>query len=154
MRFACWIFKGFRHTLRLSNIHCSATATMVTWMRLNIRLICTLPVLLLPCLEFTQTVVSCRFWVQRSRTLSFQVTWRLLKTPFGDTSITGCLKELLQHNTLLMEKVSPLNLVTLYLTHILASSCRLDNSPLYTHVIEQDLCPYAKTYLASPTGSP
>jgi hypothetical protein len=65
----------------------------------------------------------------------------------------GCFKELLQHNTLLMEKATRMNLVTFYMTHILASSCRLDNPPLCTHVIEQNLvCPYAKTYLASPAG--
>jgi len=65
----------------------------------------------------------------------------------------GCFKELLQHNTL-QENATRMNLVTFYLTHILASSCRLDNPPFYTHVIEQNLVrPYAKTYLASPTGS-
>lgn len=48
-----------------------------------------------------------------------------------------------------------MNLATFHLTHVLASFCRLDNPPLYTHVMEQNLvCPYAKTYLMSPADSP
>jgi hypothetical protein len=38
-----------------------------------------------------------------------------------------------------MEKATSINLVTFYLTHALASSCRFDNLPLDTQVIEQNL---------------
>jgi hypothetical protein len=96
MRFGCWMFKRYRHTLTLNKIYCSATATMETWTRLNIRLICSLLVLLLPCLEFAQTVVPCRFWAQRSRTYVFKC---VQKTPTGDMLNLGCFKELLKNNT-------------------------------------------------------
>ena len=42
---ACWI-AGYRHTLRICNIYCFPTTTMVTRTRLNITFILTLPVLL------------------------------------------------------------------------------------------------------------
>jgi hypothetical protein len=154
MRFGCWIFKRYRHTLTVSNIYCSATAAMEVWTCLNIRLICTLLVLLLACLEFTQNVVPCRFWVQRSRTYVFKWHDGVQKKPTGDMLNLGCFKELLKKTTHCNGNATRINLVTFYLTNTLTSSCRLDNPPLYLHVIEQNLvCPYAKTYLASPAGS-
>ena len=50
MRFACWIKKSYRHTLRICNTYCFSAATMIARKRLSVTLTRTLPVLFSVCM--------------------------------------------------------------------------------------------------------
>jgi hypothetical protein len=62
MRFACWITRA-RHTFVICNTYCFSTATIVTWIHLNITFIHTLPLLFSYILMKRSRQKPCENWM-------------------------------------------------------------------------------------------